>query len=68
MNVAVLKDWVAAMVRLEIRDTCAEVAAGWDFDRVMASNHGMRQVKGIPWGRRPPRKFHKDFTFVTPRG
>jgi len=37
---------------MEIRDNGAEVAAGWEFDRLMVSNNGMHQVKGNPLG--PP--------------
>ena len=68
---AMTTGWIiplAATVRMEIRDNGAEVAAGWEFDRVMVSNHGMHQVKGNPWGHRPPRKFHNYWTIVTPPG
>jgi Family of unknown function (DUF6065) len=68
---AMTTGWIiplAATVRMEIRDNGAEMAAGWEFDRVMVSNHGMHQVKGNPWGHRPPRKFHNYWTIVTPPG
>ncbi len=68
---AMTTGWViplAATVRLEIRDAGRTVEAGWDFDRTMVSNHGMHQVRGNPWGERPPRKFHNFWTIVTPPG
>lgn len=68
---AMTTGWIiplAATIRMEIRDNGAEVAAGWEFDRVMVSNHAMHQVKGNPWGHRPPRKFHNYWTIVTPPG
>ena len=68
---AMTTGWIiplAATVRLEIRDGGAVVEAGWDFDRTMVSNHGPHQVRGNPWGDRPPRKFHNFWTIVTPPG
>jgi hypothetical protein len=68
---AMTTGWIiplAATVRLDIRRNGEEVEAGWDFDRTMVSNHGMHQVKGNPWGNRPPRKFHNYWTIVTPPG
>ena len=68
---AMTTGWIiplAATVRLEISDNGATVEAGWDFDRTMVSNHGAHQVKGNPWGNRPPRKFHNYWTIVTPPG
>jgi hypothetical protein len=57
-----------ATLRIEIRDQGAIVNSGWDFDRPLISNHGMHQVKGNPWGHRPPQKFHNFWTIVTPPG
>lgn len=68
---AMTTGWIiplAATVRLEIAENGAKVEAGWDFDRTMVSNHGAHQVKGNPWGTRPPRKFHNYWTIVTPPG
>ncbi len=68
---AMTTGWViplAATVRLAIREGGATVDAGWDFDRPMVSNHGMHQVRGNPWGTRPPCKFHNFWTIVTPPG
>jgi hypothetical protein len=59
---------LAATVRLDIRDGGGWVEAGWDFDKTMVSNHGLHQVRGNPWGSRPPRKFHNYWTIVTPPG
>ena len=57
-----------ATVRLAIRDGGRTVDSGWDFDRTLVSNHGMHQVRGNPWGDRPPCKFHNFWTIVTPPG
>jgi hypothetical protein len=68
---AMTTGWIiplAATVRMEISDDGAKVEAGWDFDRPMVSNHGAHQVRGNPWGDRPPRKFHNYWTIVTPPG
>ena len=68
---AMAPGWIlplAATVRLDIRDGGTRVEAGWDFDKVMVSNHGLHQVRGNPWGNRPPRKFHNYWTIVTPPG
>jgi hypothetical protein len=68
---AMTTGWIiplAATVRMEIRNNGAEVATGWEFDRVMVSNHAMHQVKGNPWGHRPPNKFHNYWTIITPPG
>lgn len=68
---AMTTGWIiplAATVRMEIREGGAVMEAGWDFDRTMISNHGMHQVKGNPWGNRPPRKFHNYWTITTPKG
>jgi hypothetical protein len=59
---------LAATVRLDIRNNGTEVNAGWDIDRTMVSNHGAHQVRGNPWGDRPPCKFHNYWTIVTPPG
>lgn len=59
---------IAASVRLEISEGGAWVDAGWDFDRSMVSNHGAHQVKGNPWGPRPPCKVHNYWTITTPPG
>ncbi len=68
---ALTTGWIlplAASVRLEIRDGGTHVDAGWDFDKVMVSNHGMHQVAGNPFEPRPPCKFHNYWTITTPPG
>lgn len=72
---AMTTGWIiplAAEVRLQISADGTEVVGGWDFDRVMVSNHGTQQIAGSPWqtafGPRPPRKFHNYWTIVTPPG
>jgi len=57
-----------ATVRLEISENGSRVDAGWDFDRTLVSNHGAHQVKGNPFGARPPCKFHNYWTVSTPAG
>jgi len=59
---------LAANVRLEIADDGQTVNAGWDFHRVMVSNHGPHQVTGNPREPRPPSKFHNYWTIRTPKG
>jgi hypothetical protein len=59
---------LAATVRLEIRDSGQTVTAGWDFDKVLVSNHGAHQVAGHPNEPRPPCKFHNYWTIRTPPG
>ncbi len=56
---------LAATVRLEIKDDGATVDAGWEFDRVMVSNHGAHQVAGNPKEPRPPCKFHNYWSIRT---
>jgi hypothetical protein len=68
---ALAAGWIlplAASVRLEIRDGGRTVDAGWDFDRVMVSNHNAHQVAGNPREPRPPCKFHNYWTIRTPGG
>jgi Family of unknown function (DUF6065) len=68
---ALTAGWIlplAATVRLEIRDGGRTVDAGWEFDRVMVSNHSMHQVAGNPRDPRPPCKFHNYWTILTPPG
>lgn len=68
---AMTTGWIiplAATVRMEVKDNGATVNSGWDFDRTMVSSHGMHQVRGNPWGDRPPMKFHNHWTIVTPPG
>lgn len=63
--------WViplAATVRLDIRDGGRTVEAGWEFDRVMVSNHGAHQAVGHPHDPRPPCKFHNHWTIRTAPG
>lgn len=59
---------LAATVRLDIRDNGQTVNAGWDFDRVMVSNHGAHQVSGHPANPSPPCKFHNYWSIRTPKG
>lgn len=59
---------LAATVRLEIKDGGQTVTAGWDFDKVMVSNHNAHQVAGNPAEPRPPCKFHNYWTIATPPG
>lgn len=68
---AMTTGWIlplAAEVRLEIREGGRTVEAGWEFDKVMVSNHGTHQVSGYPFGDRPPMKFHNYWTIRTPPG
>ena len=68
---ALATGWIlplVATVRLEIRDGGKTVDAGWEFDRVMVSNHGQHQVAGNAREPRPPCKFHNYWTVRTPRG
>jgi hypothetical protein len=59
---------IAATVRLEVRDGGRSVTAGWEFDRVMVSNHGSHQIAGHPHAGRPPMKIHNYWTIRTPPG
>lgn len=59
---------LAATTRLEIKDGGKTVEAGWEFDKIMVSNHGSHQVAGHPAGDRPPMKFHNYWTIKTPPG
>lgn len=59
---------LAATVRLEIKDGGRTVTAGWEFDKVMVSNHNPHQVAGNPREPRPPCKFHNYWTIKTPPG
>jgi hypothetical protein len=68
---AMATGWIlplAATVRLEVKNGGATVDAGWEFDRVMVSNHGAHQVAGNPNGSRPPCKFHNYWSIRTPPG
>jgi hypothetical protein len=68
---AMTTGWIiplAATVRLEIRDGGRTVDAGWEFDKVMVSNHSAPQVAGNPMEPRPPCKFHNHWTITTPKG
>jgi Family of unknown function (DUF6065) len=68
---AMTAGWVlplAATVRLDIKNDGHTVTAGWDFDKVMVSNHNVHQVTGHPQLPRPPCKFHNYWTIVTPPG
>jgi hypothetical protein len=68
---ALTTGWIlplAATVRLEIRDNGRTVDSGWDFDRVMVSNHNSHQIAGHPHQPRPPCKFHNYWTIRTPPG
>ncbi|PND26182.1 DUF6065 family protein [Sinorhizobium sp. M4_45] len=59
---------IAATVRLDIKDDGRNVEAGWEFDRVMVSNHGAHQVAGNPKEPSPPCKFHNFWSIRTPPG
>jgi hypothetical protein len=59
---------IAATVRMQVRDGGSAVDTGWEFDRVMVSNHGQHQVAGHPKEPRPPCKFHNYWSIRTPPG
>jgi hypothetical protein len=68
---AMITGWIiplAADVRLEVTDGGRTVNAGWEFDKVMVSNHNPHQVSGSPTDPRPPCKFHNYWTIATPPG
>ena len=68
---AMMTGWIiplAATVRLEIKDEGRTVTAGWEFDKVMISNHNAYQIAGNPAEPRPPCKFHNYWTVATPKG
>lgn len=68
---AMMTGWIlplAATVRLDVRDGGRTVNAGWEFDKVMVSNHNPHQVTGSPGDHRPPCKFHNYWTIETPPG
>ena len=68
---AMATGWIlplAATVRLEIKEGGKTVDAGWEFDRVMVSNHGPHQVAGNPREPQPPCKFHNYWSIRTPAG
>ena len=68
---ALTAGWIlplAATVRMEIKDGGETVNTGWEFDRVMISNHNPYQVAGHPRHPRPPNKFHNYWTIRTPPG
>ncbi len=68
---AMTTGWVlplAATVRLDIRDNGQTVEAGWEYEKVMVSNHAMHQIAGNPREPRPPCKFHNYWTIITPPG
>ncbi|RWO83770.1 MAG: hypothetical protein EOS18_02645 [Mesorhizobium sp.] len=68
---AMTTGWIlplAATVRLEVKDGGSAVDAGWEFDRVMVSNHGAHQVAGNPREPAPPCKFHNYWSIRTPPG
>jgi hypothetical protein len=68
---ALTMGWIlplAATIRLEIKDGGRTVEAGWEFERVMVSNHAPHQVAGNPREPRPPCKLHNYWTITTPPG
>jgi hypothetical protein len=68
---AMTTGWIlplAATVRLDIKDGGRSVDAGWEFDRIMVSNHGSHQVAGNPKEPSPPCKFHNYWSIRTPPG
>lgn len=68
---ALTTGWIiplAATVRIEVSEGGIKVDCGWEFDRVMISNHNPEQVTGHPRAASPPMKFHNHWTVVTPPG
>jgi hypothetical protein len=68
---ALATGWIlplGASVRLEIKEGGRTVEAGWEFDRVLVSNHGAHQVAGNPKEPTPPCKFHNYWSVRTPPG
>jgi hypothetical protein len=68
---AMATGWIvplAAAIRLEVRDGGSRVDYGWDFDRVMVSNHVPYQIAGHPSQPRPPLKLHNYWAIRTPPG
>lgn len=68
---AMTTGWIiplAATVRLEVKDEGHTVTAGWEFDKVMVSNHNPYQIAGNHSEPRPPCKFHNYWTVKTPPG
>ena len=68
---AMTTGWIiplAATVRLEVKDDGKTLDAGWEFDKVMVSNHHAYQVAGNPLEPRPPCKFHNYWSIRTPPG
>jgi hypothetical protein len=68
---AMTTGWIiplAATVRFEVKNDGKTVDAGWEFDKVMVSNHHAYQVAGNPLEPRPPCKFHNYWTISTPKG
>lgn len=68
---AMTTGWVLllpATVRMEISEDGTRVDCGWEFDRPLVANHGAHQVKGNPFGARPPCKFLNYWTIATPPG
>jgi hypothetical protein len=68
---AMMSGWLltlGATVRLEIKNGGQTVNAGWEFDRVMVSNHGAHQVAGNPKEPAPPCKFHNYWSVRTAPG
>ena len=68
---AMTTGWIiplAASVRLEVKESGATVAYGWEFDRVMVSDHDTWQVAGHPLAPRQPLKFHNHWIIRTPPG
>ncbi len=59
---------IAATMRLEVKDGGTSVTAGWEFDKVMMSNHHSYQIAGNPTEPSPPCKFHNYWTIATPKG
>ncbi len=68
---AMTTGWILSLpatVRLEISEGGTRVDAGWEFDRPLVANHGAHQVKGNPFGTRPPCKFLNFWSIATPAG
>lgn len=68
---AMTSGWILplpASVRLEVTEGGRKVAFGWEFDKVVVSEHQTWQVEGHPLHPRQPLKFHNYWVIRTPPG